>query len=119
MGYRITNKIKQFAKKHEGAMDRALNRMAVDIERLSKQFVPHKDGQLKSSGRHRKRDKFKYTVSYDMEYAAFQEYGGDGKRVVRRYSKAGKKKFYLRDAGNSISSKVINYFRSEAGKIKI
>lgn len=120
MAVKVINKIKQFAGENANAMDRALNKMAIDIERLSKDQVPHGEtGLLKASGRHERKGYLSYQVSYNKIYARFQEYGGDGRRKVRKYSKAGKKSFYLRDPGRTIAAKVINYFREQASSIKV
>lgn len=112
------------------AMDRAFNRMAIDIERLSKQQVPvgptkkqnknsKGSGQLRSSGHHLKVHFMRYIIYYNMEYARFQEFGGDKKRKVRRYTKPGSKKFYLKDPGDLISSRAVQYLLTEIGKVKI
>lgn len=119
MGLKIVNKINEFAKQNASAMDVALNRMAVDIERLSKMQVPFKKGQLKSSGRHQRIGLLKYKVEYDKEYARYQEFGGDGKRVVKRYSYPGKNKFYLRDSGRIVAGKALSYIKSETVGIKV
>jgi hypothetical protein len=96
-------------------MDRALNRMVIDVERLSKAQVPHNKGQLKSSGHHERKGFLLYRIVFNKVYALYQEFGGDGKgRVVKKYSKPGKKKFYLRDPGRLIASKAMSYFRNEA-----
>ena len=114
---KIVDNIQKFVEGSVKAMDRAFNRMAIDIERLSKQQVPHDKGQLKASGFHRKVGTCRYQVVFNKEYAKFQEFGGDGKRVVRHYSKPGKKAFYLRDPGDMISGRALTYIKNEAGKI--
>lgn len=114
MGVKIINNIQKFGESAYRSIDRALNRMAIDVERLSKMQVPHDKGQLKASGRHERAGFLLYRIIYNKVYALYQELGGDGKRVVKRYSKPGKKKFYLRDPGNLIASKATSYFRMEA-----
>lgn len=116
---KIVNKLLEFAKENEGAMDRALNRMAVDIERLSKMQVPHDKGQLKASGYHKKEGRLHYTVGYNKVYARYQEFGGDGKRIVKNYSKPGKKKFYLKDPATMIAKRAVDYFKQEAKGVKV
>lgn len=119
MGLKIVNNIKKFAKENADAMDRALNKMAIDIERLSKEQVPHNKGQLKASGKHQRIGYLKYAVSYNKVYARFQEFGGDDTRTVRKYSKPGKKKFYLRDPGRQIIQRVIDYFKEQVRTIRV
>jgi hypothetical protein len=119
MSVKIIDKSKQFVRANEDAVDRALNRMAIDIERLSKEQVPHNKGPLKSSGSHRRYDRLIYHVFYRKEYALYQHEGGDGKRVVRNYSKPGKKKHYLIDPAKIISEKKTNYMKQEISQISI
>lgn len=121
---KVINKIKDFANRASEAAENGLNRMAVDIERGAKQVVPFKDGHLKSSGRHFKHKKLGWIVVFGEEapankYAAYQEFGGDGKgKVVRKYSTTGKKKFFLRDTGNMVSARALNYFKQELGRVR-
>lgn len=122
MAVRIVDKLNQFARKSADAMDRSLNRMAVDIERLAKFRVPVSPGggHLKSSGFHRRKGLMKYVVVFDKEYAAYQEFGGDGKgKVVRKYSTPGTGKHYLRDAGKTVAGNAINYIKQEAQSIRL
>lgn len=116
---KIIDNLAKFTTGYLKAVDRALNGMAIDIERLSKAVVPFKKGQLKSSGTHRRVGFLVYHTIFNMEYARFQEFGGDDKRVVRHYTYPGKKKFYLRDSGNQISKNALQYFLKETKKIKI
>lgn len=119
MGLKIIDKMKQFVQGHAEAGDRALNRMAVDIERLSKIRVPVDKGQLKASGWHRKYGKFNYKVVFNKEYAAYQEFGGDSKRTIKRYTTPGTGKFYLRRSGDEIKKNAGEYFKVEVSRIHI
>lgn len=119
MGVRIIDNLGKFVTGFTSSMDRALNRMSIDIERLSKATVPIKHGHLKGSGYHRRTGLLNYRIVFNMEYARYQEFGGDDKRTVRKYTYPGKKKFYLRDAGNTIAEKATQYFIQEASRIKI
>lgn len=121
MGFKITDKIQAWAEKNTGAMDRALVRLAVDVERGAKNRVPVSagGGQLKSSIKHRKVGFLKYEVEANKEYARYQEFGGDGKRVVRRYTTPGTGKEYLKQAGQSAAQKAVEYFTQEGGSFRI
>lgn len=118
---KVVDRMKQFLLANADAMDRALNRMAIDIDRLSKDVVPisKSGGHLHSSGHFRKAGYLSYKVSYNTEYARFQEFGGDATRTVRRYTYPGKKKFYLRDSGDTIASKALTYFKQEANATRL
>lgn len=117
MGFRIVDKIKSFAENNVNAFDRALGRMAIDIERLSKEQVPFKKGQLKSSGYHHRKGLMNWEVVYNKVYALYQHEGGDGRRVVRKYSYPGKKKHYLKDPGEIVAKRAVDYLRQEANNI--
>lgn len=121
MGVKIIDYTANFVLQMDAALDRALNAMAIDVERMAKAQVPFKKGQLKASGLHKKLGKFNYIVLFNKEYAAFQEWGQDkdGKRVVKKYSRPGKGKFFLRDPVNLVQKKAMNYYRSQVDKIKI
>lgn len=121
MGVRINDRAKQFIIENAAGMDRSLNRMAIDIERLSKQQVPHKKGQLEASGGHRRVSPLHYVVEYNKEYAEYQHRGQrrDGTRVVRKYSKPGKKKEFLSDPGDTIADKAVSYFKQEGTTIRV
>lgn len=132
---KIIDKMVEFAVKNTDAMDRALGKMSVDIERMAKQQVPvsatkamkrsagaratRGGGHLQSSGRTTRMGLLSFAVIFNKEYAAFQEWGGDGKRVVKNYSTPGTKKFYLRDPGELITSRGLEYIKNEASNIKV
>jgi len=122
---KIINNLKKFVKKDREAGEVAFERMAVDILRLSKIKVPHGDtGILESSGRYRKTGVLKYVVEYGQEgpakaYARFQEYGGDGKRIVRNYTKSGSGKGFLRESADTIVNNAMNYITSEKKGLKV
>lgn len=122
---KVINNLKKFSKQDQEASDRAFERMAVDILRLSKIRVPHgKTGFLESSGRYRRVGILKYVVEYGQEgaskaYARFQEYGGDGNRVVRNYTKPGSGKAFLRGSAEQVVKNALNYITSEKKGIRI
>ena len=119
MGVKITDKSGVFVKASTDAVDRSLNRMSIDIERQSKFQVPFLKGQLKASGSHQRMGIMKYRVSYNKVYALYQHEGGDGKRVVKKYSMPGKKKHYLIDPAKMISARGFNYLTQEIAHISI
>lgn len=45
-----------------------------------------------------------------IDYARYQEFGGDGKRVVRNYTTPGTQAHYLRDAGDSVAKEGIKNY---------
>lgn len=119
MGARFIDKSKKFLSAVHDAADRALNVMLIDIERMSKQQVPFRKGQLKASGYHKKAGDLKYKIGYNKEYALFQHEGGDGKRIVRNYSHSGKKKHYLIDPAKTVSKNTASYYKQQLGDLKV
>lgn len=113
----IIDNLPKYVKENANALDRALNRMSIDIERLSKSQVPLLKGQLRASGYHTRRGIMSYSVGYNKVYAAYQEFGGDGRRTIKHYSKAGTGKGYLKDPGDTISKQAFQYFTSEVRNI--
>lgn len=115
---KVINNIMKFVKHYNNGMDRALNRMAIDIERLAKARVPvGKTGQLKASGKHRKVGNLRYHTEFNKEYAAYQEWGGDGKgKVVRNYTTPGTGKFYLKRSGDEIKKRAWQYVKQEMNR---
>lgn len=116
---KIVDQMKRFIQLNEDAVDRALNRMAIDVERLSKERAPVLHGQLWASGHHLRKGRLNYVMIFDKEYARYQEFGGDGRRKIKNYTKAGTGAHYLRDSGNTISDKSIGYIKSEIQRIHI
>lgn len=123
MGFKIIDKMNKFIEQNARAMDRAVNRMAVDVERSAKARVPVSPhgGHLRASGMHKKKGFMKYVVVFDKEYAGYQEFGQrkDGSHVVRHYSTPGTGKFYLRDSGRNVAKNAIQYFKQEARSFSI
>lgn len=130
MPVKIIDKSKQFIAKAQEGSDLVLSAMGTDILRLSKQQVPiskpksaggrgKSSGQLQSSGLLTKLRPRGYKIVYNKEYARFQHEGGDGKRVVRRYSYPGKKSHYLIDPARQIISSARTYIKRYLAGIKV
>ena len=119
MGVKVINNLNKFVGKNYLALDRAMERMAVDIERLAKQKVPVELGPLQSSGRKVKLGLLKHRVEFNKEYAAFQEFGGDKTRKVRKYTTPGTGAHFLRDAGVKVSERVIQYIRGAVSELRL
>lgn len=128
----IIDNLPKWLEANTNALDRALNRMAIDIERLSKAQVPvgptkkqnkssSSSGQLRASGHHKKVGFLEYHTIYNKVYAAYQEYGSwpDGSHKIRNHTKPGSKTFYLRDAGRTISRAALDYIKQEVERITI
>lgn len=136
---KIIDKWDSFAKGNEQAMDRALARMALDIERGAKMKVPVKKGQLKSSGRFQKVGRLSYIVYFNKEYAAHVEFGtkphvispknkgflafqvgGNWVYTKKPVNHPGfKGRYYLSEAIQDVVKKDVDYITREVQNIKV
>jgi hypothetical protein len=105
----------------------AIDSMVSNIERNSKKQVPvsltkgeggsgKSSGQLRSSFFRVGAGKAHQRIGYAKRYAAFQEFGGDGKRVIKRHSRPGKKSFFLRDPVNTELAHASMYWKKYLGR---
>jgi hypothetical protein len=123
---KITDDTKKFIKAHESVFDEAVETMAKDMLRLSKQRVPRKDNDLTRSGQVEKgKNPMEWYVSYGndgsnaSDYAAVQERGyRSGARAFSKYTSPGTGKNYLKGAGERISQQTLNYLRQATQKIR-
>jgi len=122
---RVVNKMPQFSRNNEQAMERALSRMRNDIFVLSQFKVPLKDGNLQGSGEQMRMKRLHHRVQYGasgaQDYAAYQHRGrrADGSHVVKNYTTAGTQKNYLSESGKIIASKASSYFKREAESVRV
>lgn len=136
---RIIDRWDSFAKGNEQAMDRALARMAIDIERRAKMKVPVVTGLLKSSGHFQRVGRLSYVVYFNKEYAAHVEFGVGSHTIAPKnkgflafkvgdawvYTKKAvqypgfKGRFYLTEAIREVVSKDIDYIRREVQNISV
>lgn len=89
----------------------ALKAMADATLQRAQMLAPMSDieghaGTLRASGLVTTSDNgFTSTVRFGngIAYARYQEFGGDGKRVVKNYTTAGTQAHYLKEAGDSVA----------------
>jgi len=131
MGVTIINKLPQFSKSAESVLDDALREGAKDIYIKAKIRAPYsgdkkvtgnikkREDHLINNSDHERHSKLKYRVHFDAVYARFQEFGGDGKRKVRKYTTAGTGAHYLQKSGDEIAKKINNTFKKHAGRARV
>lgn len=106
MSVKITDHMPSFSRSVSKVMDDALKEGATDTLVGAKLRAPFQHGQLRSSTDAKRVGSLLWRVSFWMEYARFQEFGGDGKRRVRHYTTAGTGKGYLKQAGDTQAKKL-------------
>lgn len=121
MGATVTDRWPELYDKIMIAEDAALGMMAMDIERIAKQRVPVDQGLLLKSGGHARKGMAHFVVTFDKEYALYQEMGvrADGSHEVKNYTKSGTGAHYLGDAGKLIVSQAPAYFRATQAAVNL
>lgn len=101
----IHDRMPQFKGKLNLVMDDAFREGSRDILIKAKTKAPFLKGGLRRDTDVSKVGMYKWRVSFWAEYARFQEFGGDSKRRVRRYSTSGTGAHYLRNSGDEVAGK--------------
>lgn len=95
----------------------ALTAMATATVQRAKMLAPMSNletrGDLRNSGRVDEVSQLEKAAVFGNEivpYARYQEFGGDGKRVVRNYTTPGTQAHYLKEAGDSVAREGIKKY---------
>lgn len=90
----------------------ALYSMCNSIKNTSLLVVPKDSRDLARSARIERIDNDTMAVSYGkgLAYARYQEFGGDGRRVVRHYTTPGTHAHYLKQSGDAVTKRGIKEF---------
>lgn len=99
----IDDKMPQFKRSNLAMLETALRDGAAQILVKAKTKAPHDKGGLRSDSLARKAGVLHQRVEFNTEYARYQEFGGDNKRTVRKYTTGGTGKHYLRNSGDSVA----------------
>ena len=119
MRTRFINRSGDFLRQNAGAVGTALDNMASDIETLAKvKKVPVKRGHLQGSINAINKGQSGRRVEATAKYARFQEFGGNRKRRVRKYSKPGTGAHYLRDSGKEITRDFEKYVQRQTQRLR-
>lgn len=114
---KIIDNLPDFSKKNSIKMSDALKSAASDVLIKAKDRAPYKTGALRSQSDVEKVGSLTWRIRFWVEYARFQELGGNAKRSVRNYSTTGTGKHFLRTSGDEVKGKLVSEFRKHAGRI--
>lgn len=103
---RVVNNLPRFSRTLYNVLDDALLEGARDILIKSKERAPFKQGALRSQSETHRVKFLHQRVSYWVEYARFQEMGGDGLRRIRNYTSPGTGKGFLKKSGNEVADRI-------------
>lgn len=110
----INDKLPSFKGSLYNVLDDALREGARDTLINAKTKAPFSKGDLRGESEVKKNTSLSWRVSFWMEYARFQEFGGDSKRRVRKYSHSGTGAHFLKDSGDEQAKKLNMTMRKHA-----
>ena len=112
MSIKIDDKLPIFTGKVKIYADNAVKELAKDIFSVAKSNAPYQKGRLRNESKPiDKKGEAHYWVQFRAIYARYQEFGGDGRRVVRKYTTPGTGKGYLQNAGNRQTSRALSVIK--------
>jgi hypothetical protein len=112
----IVDRSKPYSIALKTRLNDALREGSRDILVLSNNRAPFDKGHLRSDKDAKQQSPLHWRVSYWKEYARFQEFGGDGKRVVRNYKTNGTGKHYLRSSGDDVAKTMRYIIKKHCGR---
>lgn len=107
----IIDKMPSFSRSVDSIMEDALREGGRDVLIKAKTKAPFQKGGLRSESDVSSQGKLKQRISFWKEYARFQEFGGDGKRRIRKYSSSGTGAHFLKDSGDEQAQKMNMIFK--------
>lgn len=114
----VQDKMPQFKRSLYSVLDDAIREAGRDTLIKAKNKAPYAKGGLRSNSVVDKVVPLKYRVSFWIEYARFQEFGGDSNRTVKKYTTGGTGKHFLRNAGDEESKKLPMTFKKHAQRAR-
>ena len=118
MSVRVVDRMPQFKQSAFSVLNDALSEGAKEVLINAKTKAPYKKGGLRSQSDTRQIAKLVHRISFWIEYARYQEFGGDGKKIVRNYSTPGTGKGYLGTAGDEVTIKLKMMFKKHGQRAR-
>jgi hypothetical protein len=117
----VINNLPLFGNIAKKTLDDALGSAARDTQVDAKAHAPFQKGALRSYSDNNRQGNLHWRVSFDMEYAAYQERGArrDGSHRVRKYSTSGTGAHFLENAGDKQILKLPGKFKMYAQRAKV
>lgn len=119
MSVRVNNRLPSFKRSLYGVLADALREAAGDTLRSARTKAPFKKGQLRVNSEVKQLMPHWQRVSFWIEYARFQEFGGDSKRRLRNYTTSGTGAGFLRGAGDEQLRKARGTFKKHAQRTRV
>lgn len=103
---KVVDKMPIFANGLKRVYDDAIGETAREVLINARNRAPFQKGALRRESDVGQQTSLKWRISFWVEYARFQEFGGDKKRRVRNYSTAGTGAGFLKKAGDEGQTKL-------------
>jgi len=116
---KVINNLPKFSKVTKVALNNALNELARDLLIDAKNTAPFLSGGLRSDSGVKTPKPLSKEVYFGKEYAAYQEFGGDGKKRVQNYTTAGTGKKFLSKSGDKQSRRGTMVIKKHANLVKV
>jgi len=118
MSLRVDDKLPKYKSSLYAVLEDALTDGSRDILIRAKTKAPYKKGGLRSNSDNHQEGRLKWRVSFWVEYARFQEFGGDSKKRIINYSTPGTGKAFLKSSGDEQVTKLANQIKMHAGRAR-
>jgi len=119
MSIMVIDKMPLFKRNLYSVMDDALKEGARDVLIKAKAKAPYRKGGLRGDTDITTPKPLSKRISFGIEYARFQEFGGDGKRQVRKYTTSGTGAHYLKTSGDDIGKSLVSTFRKHGIRARV
>lgn len=114
----VVDRMPQFKRSAYNVLNDALIEGAKEVLFNAKTKAPYKKGGLRGNSDVHQEKKLLQRISFWIEYARYQEFGGDGKKIVRNYSTPGTGKGYLGTAGDEVTIKLRMMFKKHGQRAR-
>lgn len=115
----IDDRLPAFKMKLRNAYDDALGETAKDALIDAKNHAPYAKGGLRREASAEQVVSLKWRISFWIEYARFQEFGGDSRRRVRNYTTAGTGAHFLKNAGDKATDKLRSTLMKHGLRVRV
>jgi hypothetical protein len=115
----IVDRMPRFKSSAYNVLNDAIIEGAKDVLIKAKTKAPYKKGGLRSQSDTRQTRPLSQRISFWIEYARYQEFGGDGKKIVRNYSTPGTSKGYLKSSGDEVAASLRRTFKKHGLRARV
>jgi hypothetical protein len=116
---KVVNRLPEFGRVSKNVLSDALDEAAKDVLIDARNRAPFRKGALRRESVMSVVSTHKRRVSFWVEYARFQEFGGDGRRRVRNYTTPGTGAHFLQNAGEKAVANFARTLAKHAARARI